>query len=262
MQLRMRAPMVCVGVVVVAGWLGPVLVTASPTFQTPDSLMPPSPQHLLGTDHLGRDLLSRVVSGIRVDLAVALIAAPIGAILGTAIGLLATVRSPIDTTVQRLFDVLFAFPGFILGVSLAAILRPGAVAIGITIILLSAPRFGRQIRNLVVQLRTREFVLASELIGASKSRILFRRILPNAIDVLIVQLALTMSVAVFVEGGLSFLGVGIQAPQPSLGSLLNQSLPYLSTVPTYAVAPMVPITLLVVGFSLISDGLNRGLLRH
>ncbi len=249
-------------VVAGVGLLGPVFLALDPKTQSLDSLTPPGPGHPLGTDELGRDLLARLIYGIRVDILIAVVAAPVGAIIGTVIGLLGTTRGYLDTIVQRTFDVLYAFPGIFLAVSVAVILGPGLFAIIVTSILYSIPDFGRQIRNQVFALRSREFVTASEVVGASQARILFAHILPNAVDVLMVQLALSMSFAVFAEGGLSFIGLGIQLPDPSLGNMLFGSLIYMSSNPNYVLAPIVPITLLVVGFNLMGDGLNKAVLRR
>jgi len=251
-------------VLVVAGTgvIAPLVLALDPTTQSRDSLLPPSWDHLLGTDELGRDLFARTVAGIRVDVGIALVAAPVGAILGTFIGLLGTMRQSVDTMVQRTFDVLYAFPGIFLAVAVTAIVGPGVLAIVITTILYGIPDFGRQVRNQVLQLRDREFVVASEVVGASPRRILVQHILPNAVDVLLVQLALSMSFAVFAEGGLSFIGLGVQLPEPSLGNLLFSSLIYMSTHLDYVLAPMIPITLLVIGFNLIGDGLTMSLLRR
>lgn len=251
-----------VGVVAAIGIVGPVLLHTDPNFQTADSLASPSVPHLLGTDELGRDLLSRVVAGIRVDLLVAFVAVPLATVLGVAIGLVASSNPVADVLVQRATDVLFAFPGFILAVLISELLSAGVLAIMVAVIVFTIPIKARISRNTVLQLRDREFVLASELVGATQRRVLFRHLLPNAADVLIVQLVLSMSFAVFIEGGLSFVGLGIQLPQPSLGNILNGALPFLSVAPVYAVAPMIPITLMIIGFNLVGDGLNRGLLRH
>lgn len=247
--------------VLVVGLLGPLVVPGDPNLQTADSLRPPSAGHLMGTDELGRDIMPRVISGIRIDLALAFVVVPIGAALGTIVGLLASARRFIDTALQRLFDVMFAFPGFILAVLIVSIVGPGVLAIAVTIVIFSVPEYGRQVRNLVISIREREFVLASQVVGASTTRILFRHILPNIMDILIVQLALSMSTAVFVEGGLSFVGLGIQSPQASLGSVLNRALIYITSDPSYVLAPIIPISLLVLGFTLIGDGLNRSVLR-
>lgn len=259
---RAVAGLSLIGIVAAIGLIGPLLVRINPDLQSAASLTPPSAQHLLGTDELGRDLLSRVVAGIRVDLIIAFVAVPFATVVGVAIGLLASIGRLLDTVVQRVIDVLFAFPGFILAVLISEILSAGVLAIVVAVIVFTIPIKARISRNLALQLRDREYVLASELLGASKPRILFRHLLPNAADVLIVQLALSMSFAVFIEGGLSFVGLGIQLPQPSLGNILNGALPYLSVASIYAIAPMIPITMLIVGFNLIGDGLNRRLLKN
>ncbi|MBJ7603383.1 MAG: ABC transporter permease [Candidatus Dormibacteraeota bacterium] len=253
-----------VGTIVLLGILAPLLTPYSPTFQIRlQELLPPSGTHPLGTDELGRDLLSRVLNGIRVDLIVAVVAVPAAAILGCLAGLLGAAGPGWwDTTIQRAFDVILAFPAIILGIAVAAILSPGERAIVVTILLANVPIFGRLSRDALISQREREYVVAARLIGVSPVRVLFRHIFPNVVDPLIVQLALSMSLAVFLEGGMSFVGIGIQVPQPSLGNLLNEGLPYLATNVNYAVGPMLTLTALVVGLNLIADALNAGVLRR
>ncbi|MHB1533599.1 MAG: ABC transporter permease [Acidimicrobiales bacterium] len=251
-----------VGLVTVIGIVGPFVAPFDPNAQGATTLGPPTLQHLLGTDELGRDLLSRVMDGIRVDLILAFVAVPVASVIGVTVGLLISTRRHLDTVVQRVFDVIFGFPGFILAVLLVEIVGEGLLAIVVTIVVFSIPLKGRITRNAVLQVRDREFVVASRVVGASPRRLLYRHVLPNIMDILIVQLALSMSFAVFIEGGLSFVGLGIQPPAPSLGNVLNEALPYLSIDPLYSIVPMVPIVLLIVGFNLIGDALNRGMLRR
>jgi len=243
------------------GLLGPFLTPFDPTQPSSNFLARPGSTHPLGTDEIGRDLLSRVVHGIRVDLLLALVAVPVGAVIGTTVGLLASSHPAADVVAQRIFDVFFAFPGFFIALAIATALTPGVTAIALTIIVFAIPGFGRMTRNQVLLFRGREYVVASRLVGARPFRLLFKHVLPNAADPLVVQLALLMSFAVFIEGGLSFVGFGVQAPQPSLGGLLQRSLPFLATNLNYALSAIVPITALTVGFNLIGDAMNRALLR-
>jgi peptide/nickel transport system permease protein len=132
----------------------------------------------------------------------------------------------------------------------------------VTVVLVNVPLFGRLTRSAVRAQRSRDYVVAAEVIGARPGRVLLRHILPNALDALIVQAALSLSMAVFIEGAMSFVGIGIRPPSPSLGALLRSSTNFLSQNPWYALGPIVVVTALVLGFNLIADGLNRGLLRR
>lgn len=259
------SPPGCIGLLVLilllaSGLFSPLIAGYGPTFQIRSSdLLPPSQAHPFGTDQLGRDLLSRVLYGIRVDLAVAFVSPPAAAVAGTALGLVAAsgIRF-IGTSISRLFDVILSFPALILGIGLAAVMTPGVGAIMVTVFLVNIPIFGRLTRDAVIALHDREFVTAALSIGVGRSRLLYVHILPNTVDALIVQLALSMSFAVFLEGGMSFVGIGVQPPDPSLGGLLQSSLPYLATNPTYALGPMVVLMALVLGLNMTADALNRG----
>jgi len=244
---------------ILAPWIAPHGVDA----QSSDSFAGVSAAHLLGTDEFGRDVLTRVLFGIRQDVVVAGLAVPIGALLGTALGLLCGLHRVVDAIVQRVFDVTLAFTALVLGVAVSATaVGPGMAAIVITCVVVNVPLFGRLTRSAVQAQRSRDYVVAAEVIGASRTRVLLRHILPNALDTLIVQAALSLSMAVFIEGAMSFVGIGVRPPSPSLGSLLRTSVTFLNQNPWYAVGPIIVVTALVLGFNLIADGLNRGLLRR
>ncbi|MGW9213258.1 ABC transporter permease [Embleya sp. NPDC055664] len=245
-----------------AGLAAPLLATHGPEAQSADALAGPSGAHLLGTDEFGRDLLSRVLHGIRVDVFITAAAVPIGAFIGTAIGLLSGVHRYLDVVLQRLFDIMLAFTALVLGVTIAAIQGPGTTAIVLTVIGVNIPLFGRLARDAVISQRDRDYVIAARVVGTRPTRVLFRHILPNSVDALIVQAALSLSLAVFIEGAMSFVGIGVRPPDPSLGSLLRTSINFLSQNPAYALGPMVVVTALVIGFNLIADGLNKGLLHR
>lgn len=252
-----------IGVIVAIGVGAPLLTRYSPEDQLAGvPLAYPSLSHLLGTDQLGRDLFSRVSYGIRVDVVVGLISVSLSAVIGTALGLLSPLRPWLDVTVARLFDIFLAFPPLVLGLAIAAILQPGEPAIIVTALLANIPFFGRLARTAVVQQAPREYIVAVRIMGGGPLRIAFRHILPNSVDTLIVQCAIAMSTAIYVEGGLSFVGIGIQPPQPSLGTVLNNSLPYLTTNFNYAAGPIVAFSALMLGLYFVADALNRGLLRR
>lgn len=251
-----------VAVIYAAGLLAPWIAPYAPNAQGPDAFLPPSAAHWFGTDEYGRDLFSRVLFGIRQDLIVSVVAVPIGAIVGTVLGTLSTISKGLESVIQRIFDVSLAFTSLVMGVTIAAIIGPGLPAVLITVSLINVPLFGRLAHNVVRGLRSRDYVTAARIVGAPPMRVLFRHILPNALDSLIVQAALSLSLAVFIEGAMSFVGIGIRPPDPSLGSLLRNSINFLSRAPMYAIAPMVVVTALVLAFNMIGDGLNKGLLRR
>ncbi|MEU2251039.1 ABC transporter permease [Streptomyces sp. NPDC019224] len=259
---RARTGLVLVGAVVLAGLLAPLLAGHGPTDQSGQSLAGlGAPGHLLGTDDLGRDLLSRVLYGIRTDLGIITIAVPAGAVLGCLLALAAAAHPVADTVVQRVFDLLLAFPGLILALAVTAILGPGRIPVVLVIALAEVPVFGRLLRGGVLVQREREYVTAARVSGGSGRRVLVRHILPNAADPLVVQIAVSLTVAVFIEGAMSFLGVGVRPPQPTLGAVLSQSMPYLAQAPHFAAGPLITVTALVLGLSLIAEALNREIRR-
>ncbi|MFF1901809.1 ABC transporter permease [Kitasatospora sp. NPDC058218] len=250
-----------VGVIALAGLFAPLLTDLDPDAQSALALAGPSADHPFGTDDLGRDLFSRVLHGIGTDLAITFSAVPVGALLGCSFALLAASSRWADVTVQRAFDLLLAFPGIILALAVTAVLGPGRWPVLIVIALAEIPGFGRQLRAGILVQREREYALAARVGGASRLRVLLRHVVPNAADPLIVQTAVALSIGVFIEGAMSFLGLGVRPPEPTLGSILSQSVAYLSTHPTFAAAPLAATTALVLGFTLIAEALNRGIRR-
>lgn len=249
---------ILVGLVILLGVLGPFLMHYSPTQQIPGAnLVGPSAQHWLGTDQVNRDVLSRTVNGIRTDLLIVFTCVPLGALLGTLVGLLASWWNWSDLLVQRLFDLLLAFPALILAILIAAILGPGLLSVGIVIVAAELPGFGRLIRTSVRSLRESAFVEAARVAGATPGWLLRRHILPNALEPLIVQLAVSMSLGVFVEGSMSFLGLGVRPPQPTLGSMISDGVRMIYDAPYLAVGPLVIVVVLVLGFLLISQALSE-----
>ncbi|NUT91835.1 MAG: ABC transporter permease [Saccharothrix sp.] len=243
------------------GVLAPLLA-GDPLAQGPEALRGPSATHWLGTDEFGRDLLARVLHGLRQDVLVACVAVPVAALLGTALGLVSGLSPGLDVVVQRGFDVLLAFTALVMGVTVAAIVGPGMTAVVVTVVLVNVPLFGRVARAAVLAQKGRDYVVAAELLGGSGSRVLLRHVLPNSVDGLVVQAALSLSLAVFIEGAMSFVGIGVRPPEPSLGALLRTSINFLDQNPAYALGPMVVVTLLVFGFQLVADGTGKGLLRR
>ncbi|MFE5490209.1 ABC transporter permease [Streptomyces virginiae] len=259
LSARGIAGLALVSAVALAGLLAPLLTSADPLAQSADALAGPSTGHPFGTDDLGRDLFSRVLHGIRADLAIGLVAVPVAAAAGCALALLSVSSRAADVAVQRAFDLVLAFPGLILALTITAIWGPGRLPVVVVIALAEAPAFGRLLRGAVLVQREREYAVAARVGGAGRLRVLVRHVLPNAIDPVVVQIATALSIAVFIEGAMSFIGVGIRPPEPSLGSILSQSTSYVGTHATFAVAPLIAVTALVVGFTLVAEALNRGI---
>ena len=250
--------LVLVGIVVALGVLAPLLAPYSPTEQIKDAnLIGPGSEHWLGTDEVNRDVLSRTLYGIRADLVVVFAAVPLGAALGVLIGLVTSWWRITDVIAQRVFDVLLAFPALILGILLSAFLGPGLSTVGVVIVAIELPVFGRLVRTSLRTVREMPFVEASQVVGASPWWVLRRHVLPNSLEPLTVQLAVSMSVAVFIEGAMSFLGLGVRPPQPSLGSLIKDGVRLMYDAPFFAVGPLALVVALVLGLLLISQSLSE-----
>lgn len=247
---------ILVGLVVAAGLLAPWLAPFAPDQQIPGAtLQPPGGEHLLGTDSVGRDVLSRTLYGIRIDLLVIFLAVPVGAAIGSLLGLAATRFAWLDTVMQRAFDLILAFPAIILAIALTMVIGPGVGTVAAVIVLAEIPVFGRLTRTSVLTVRQAPYVEAARTIGADENWILRRHVLPNCLEPLTVQLALAMSVGVFVEGAMSFLGLGVTPPTPSLGSLIKEGTQNAYHSPLFVVGPLAVVLVLVLGLLLISQAL-------
>ncbi|MFY9472643.1 MAG: ABC transporter permease [Tepidanaerobacteraceae bacterium] len=219
---------------------------------------PPSLRHLLGTDNFGRDILSRVMKGAGTTYIIAVAIVFIGASLGTIVGAFTGYFGGwLDEVIMRLNDVLTSFPSILLALVFVSIFGPGSYNIIFALGVLFIPSYARVVRSEFVVLKERDFVKNAELMGAGSLRIMFVHILPNTKRVLIPALLIGFNNAVLAEAGLSFLGLGVQPPEASLGRMLAEAQSYLLDSPWYAIAPGLMITLTVLGFSLISGGLEN-----
>ncbi|WP_420596623.1 nickel transporter permease [Deinococcus sp.] len=220
----------------------------------------PSAAHFFGTDELGRDVFSRVIYGARVSLSAGLISVTLALVIGTAIGLIAGYLGGwIDDVLMRLTDALLALPFLVLAIALAAILGPSLQNTMIAIAVVTAPAFARITRGEVLSQRGRDYVQAAQALGAKDSRLIVRHLLPNISGALIVQTSLAVANAILAESSLSFLGLGVQPPTPSWGSMLNAARGYLADAPWMAVFPGLAIFLAVLAFNLLGDGLREAL---
>ncbi|MDQ2912310.1 MAG: ABC transporter permease [Chloroflexota bacterium] len=224
-------------------------------------LLPPSVEHPLGTDDLGRDVLSRVIWGSRISLTVGLIAVTIGFSVGVSLGLIAGyVGGLLDLLAMRAIDTLLAFPALLLAISITAALGPQIQNAMIAIGIVAVPAYTRLTRGQVLSLREREFVLAARMIGATHLRVVLRHLLPNATNALVVQATLGIAAAILAEAALSFLGLGAQPPEPSWGQDINYNARYLSNLKWWmSVGPGTAIFLAVFSFNFLGDALRDAL---
>lgn len=220
-------------------------------------LEPPSLEHPFGTDELGRDVLSRIIYGARVSLKVGFLAMGIAILTGTILGAIAGYYGGwIDSIIMRLVDVMLAFPTLFLILAVVAFLEPSIYIIMIVIGLTGWMDVARLVRAEVLSLKEREFVLAARAIGASSGRIIFKHILPNAIYPVIVAATFSVGGAILIESGLSFLGLGIQPPEPSWGGILSIGKDYITVAWWLSLFPGIAIFLTVLSFNLLGEALR------
>ncbi|WP_336882035.1 ABC transporter permease [Rhodococcus globerulus] len=245
-------------VIAAAGIAAPLLTNYGPNEQIEGAnLLGASAQHWFGTDQVNRDVFTRSLYGIRINLVIVLVAVPLGAIIGSLAGLISSINPVADVIAQRIFDVILAFPLLILAITLVAITGPGIFPVVAVIVAAEIPMFGRLVRTSVLKVRELPFVESAEVIGAGRWWVLRKHVLPNVVEPLSVQIALSMSVAVFAESAMSFLGIGVRPPDPSLGSIISDAIPNLDVNPAYAVGPLIIVSGLVLSFLLIAQALGK-----
>lgn len=221
---------------------------------------PPSLQHLFGTDEFGRDLFSRVVFGSRVSLQVGAVAVSISLVIGTFIGLISGYRRGwLDTVLMRTMDVLFSFPVVLLAIALVAVLGPSLRNTMLAVGVVFTPIFARVVRGSALSVSQDLHVRAARSLGASDLRIVFRHVLPNVAAPVIVQTSLSLAFAILIEAALSFVGVGVQPPEPAWGLMLSDAQRYRTQGWWLSVFPGLAIFLTVMAFNLVGDGLRDAL---
>lgn len=220
-------------------------------------LQGPTSAHWLGTDEIGRDILTRVVHGGRISLTVGLVATAVAAVIGIPWGMLSGFRGGLfDTISMRATDGMLAFPGIVLALSAIAVLGPSIRNMVIAIAIVHVPRFVRLVRAEVLTLREREFVHAARAIGARDGYIMRQVIMPNTVSMLTVQFTLTFATAVLTEASLSFLGLGVRPPTPSWGSMLSTARNFTTLLPIYSIAAGGAVFVSVLSLSLVGDALR------
>jgi len=220
----------------------------------------PSSQHWLGTDAIGHDFLSRVIYGVRTSLMVGFAAVAIACLIGIPLGLLAGFRGgAVDFFVMRLVDVMTAFPGILFAIFLISVVGGGVANVIFVIGATSWVGMCRLLRAQMLTLREQEYVIAARSIGATEFTIAVRHLLPNAVAPMIIAIALAIPSAIFAEAGLSYLGIGINDPTPSLGKMVSESSPYIRVYWHLGFFPTLAIALAMLGFTFVGDGLRDAL---
>jgi peptide/nickel transport system permease protein len=242
-----------------AAIVGPFLVHIDPlAIDLAETLAPPSAQHWLGCDSLGRDILARILWGARLSLAVSFAVVMLAAAVGGLIGAAAAIAGGrIDGALMRVVDIVLAFPGFLLALALAAILGPGLPDLVIALSAMGWTGYARLVRGEVLSLRERDYVKAAHSLGAGPFRILFHHLLGAVAGPLVVQATFGIGGIIVAEAALSFLGLGAPPPTPSWGNMLDSGRQFLLVAPHVTTAPGVAIGLAVLGFNLLGDGLAQ-----
>ena len=269
-QLR-RLPRAWIGgglvlFVTLAAIFAPVIAPADPLKQFRDGLtaqgvpLPPGGQYILGTDHLGRDMLSRMVYGARISLSISFVANLTAALLGTTVGLLAGFYGGIiDTILMRFTDVLLAFPAILLALGLGSVLRPSVPVIMLILTIITWPALARLVRSQVLTVRERAYVESARCAGARDAHIIFRHILPQIISITIVWGTLSFATTVLIESSLSFLGVGVPLPAASWGNMIAEGQSRYRIAPWMILIPTAGIMITTLGFNLLGDAIRDAL---
>ena len=223
-------------------------------------LAPPSVTHPLGTDNIGRDVLARVIWGTRVSLVAGFVSVAMAVIAGSVLGLAAGYwGGRVDGLLMRLMDAVLSFPPLVLALALGAVLGAGLSGVLIALGVVYTPTFARLMRGQVLTIRTREFVQAARVLGAPDWRILQRHVLPNAATPIVVQASLSVAFAILAEASLSFLGLGVQPPEPSWGSMINAGRGYLQQAPWIVFGPGAALFVTVLGLNFVGDAVRDAL---
>ncbi len=239
----------------------PWLATHDPAFiSLTNRLRPPSPEHWLGTDDLGRDVFSRLVYGARVSLMVGIGVVAIRAVIGVLVGLVSGYAGgAVDALLMRITDVFIAFPGILLALAIMAIWGTGLINVVIALSVVGWPQFARLVRAEVLSLRERDYVQAGRALGGNAVRLVSRHVFPNVLPIIVVYASLNISAPIIAEAALSFLGLGIQPPEVSWGSMLSSAHRYMRVAWWLATFPGIAITVSVIGFNLFGDAVRDAL---
>lgn len=236
----------------------PLIAPYAPNAIAPaNRLMDPSFQHLLGTDHLGRDILSRLIYGARIALGISLSVIAISLTAGVVLGIVAALSPrPVDLLIVGIFDVVTSFPSIILALALVAVFGPGLGNVVLLVSIVFIPHFGRVARSQTITLRNSPFIEAEKVLGAQTWRIILHHVIPNIIGPIFVLACMDIPVVITIEAGLSFLGLGVRPPLASWGNLLNDGYVYLDQSPWLATFAGISLILATLGFALLGEALR------
>lgn len=248
------------GLAVLLGLLSLVWTPYSPTaMSAAERFHGPSISHLFGTDNFGRDIFSRVMKGIGttvyVSSAIVVISAGMGILIGAVTGYFGGI---LDEVIMRITDAVNAFPSILLALVVISLLGSGKQNVVLSLGIVFTPSYVRIVRSEFIRLRDADYIMRARLMGVKKMRILFVHILPNIFSVFWVSVTIGFNNAILAESGMSYLGIGVQPPDASLGKMLSDAQGYLGRAPWYALAPGLTIVWIVLGFSLLSEGIRRG----
>ena len=253
-----RVGLVIVLVAVLAALVGPALSPYNPAAQElARRLEPPTLSHPFGLDELGRDILARLVAGARISLLVGLAVVSVSSVVGMLVGSIAGYfGGRVDDVISRVVDVLMAFPGILLAIALVAVLGPSLTNVVLALSVIGWVGYARLVRGQALRARELDFVHAARALGAGSPRVVLRHVLPSAFPAVVVQATLGMAGAIIAEASLSFLGLGVQPPTPSWGTMLDAGRAHLFDAPHLTIFPGLAIALLVLGFNFLGDGLR------
>ncbi|HAM39513.1 MAG: peptide ABC transporter permease [Elusimicrobia bacterium RIFOXYC2_FULL_34_12] len=252
------AGIVIIIILIIIAALSPIIATHNPfEGNILERLQPPTSNHLLGTDEIGRDVFSRMIYGARISISVGIIAVTISLIIGTFLGLISGYfGGKIDIIIMRFVDIMLCFPSFFLILMVIAFLEPNIYNVMIVIGLTSWTGLARLVRGETLTIKERDFITAAKGLGLRKRRIIFVHILPNVISPVIVSSILGVGAAILVESGLSFLGLGVQPPTPSWGNILTSGKDYIHIAWWLSLFPGLAILITVLGWNLLGEGLR------
>jgi peptide/nickel transport system permease protein len=253
-----RAGALIVALAVLGALLAPFLLPWDPSAQDlAHRLDGPSLSHLFGLDELGRDILARVLLGARVSLMVGLVVVGVSAVVGMSVGAIAGYYGGmIDHAIGRVMDILMAFPGMLLAIALVAVLGPSLANVVLALTVIGWVGYARLVRGQVLRAREFDYVMAARALGSGTLRVLVRHVLPTALPPVLVQATLGMAGAILSEAALSFLGLGVQPPTPSWGTMINGGRTHLLDAPHLTVFPGICLAIVVLGFNFLGDGLR------
>ena len=261
-SITARIGMVIVGIIVLTAVVAPLVDRYDPKLDAnlEKARQPPSWEHVMGTDRLGRDIFRRIVHGARLSLSVGLVAVLTAGTGGTLLGLLSGYfGGAVDMVIMRVVDILMAFPGMLLAIAIVAVRGTGLFNTVIALSVVGVTGYARLVRSMVLSLREREYVDAARMVGVRAPRIIFRHILPNSLAPIIVSATMGIGSTILTAAALGFLGLGAQPPAPEWGMMVSEGVPFLRQTPHMVFYPGMAIMFTVLGFNLLGDGLRDAL---